>query len=537
MSLINAKDGQRSRAASRNRDYLVIALLLGIHFVVNLLWLRADTFHPDRVPDGYSHTVGLLRLITAMELGGLWRTIFSLSELQSHYVLVPHLPLALAAHLFGPDPLVYRAANVFYLAILLVAVYQIGRFCHSRRAGLLSAALVSFCPAVYGSSRSVGLDFPVLCMTPLAVSYLLRSDSFRHLNASALFGVFTGLATLAKAQALFFLFPPAAFAFARGLYLSLRTRPAPGVWRPFAGAALSLLSLAFVTSIWWGGRLGDFSQILGAHVTGEGMHGFEGDVSFLGGVTCYLAAFPEILSPWLAVVLLPAAFLFARRGRGSWEVLAWIVIPVVLHVFLKIRHFRYLFPLVPAAAVVLGVAASSLRTRLRGPAELLLTFGAAGLWLLCSTSPMENRKPSCVRAPPLKSVPIVDAFLSCGECGMSGSPGRGNAPMAASSVPLSRFLGRVRPDGDHIILYHTGEPWSALAAVEIQARLPRLRTALRFGPLDDSNDPALKGWRRYLMVFKAGARPPSGRVVFQAPARDPIPGRLLSDTVWLVEKD
>ena len=91
-----------------------------------------------RVPDEFSHYWGLANLHAAMSLDLLDGALNGFRVIGSNYPLIDHFPRAVAGLLLGPSPLVFRAANVVYLVVLLVAVYHIGRRCHSRRAGLLA---------------------------------------------------------------------------------------------------------------------------------------------------------------------------------------------------------------------------------------------------------------------------------------------------------------------------------------------------------------------------------------------------------------
>lgn len=60
------------------------------------------------------------------------------------------------------------------------------------------AALMT--PAAYGGARSMGLDYPAMCMTSLAMLMLVMADGYRRLSYTVGFGVCAGLAVLTKGQ-------------------------------------------------------------------------------------------------------------------------------------------------------------------------------------------------------------------------------------------------------------------------------------------------------------------------------------------------
>jgi len=493
-----------------------VLLLLGwvttVHLVATLAWLSMDNSSVYWVPDDFAHTAALQQLMASLELGGVKAALAYTREISSYYPYLAHFPLALFSLLFGSPHVTTRLANVLYFVVLLAAVYDIGRLCHSRRAGVLAAVLVSLMPAVYGGWRTVGLDFPALSMTAVAMLALLRCDDFRKPWMAAAFGVAAGLAALAKGQSLLFLVWPAAFSLGRGLYLDLARGQRR---RVVLGAALSLAALAVSTSIWWGGRVGYILQIMGAHVTGEGMLEYEYDISLAGGVEYFLRSFPLLTSgPLLlaALVLAPLAF---RRCRRRWMIVVWIAAPLILHMVLKVRHFRYLFPLVPAVAVFLAVGLSSLRPRVRGAVTAAVVGVALVLWLACSFYSGQRREAEpgglwqylTARADLPRSLPGY--CLACGPYSFAATKDRGALlpSLFRGGEAAARELNRRHPGGERVVLYYAIETINY--ALYLQSRLPGLRISLRsdctWSDYVQFAPPA--GWAAYALLTTTGATP------------------------------
>jgi 4-amino-4-deoxy-L-arabinose transferase-like glycosyltransferase len=508
---------------------LLLGWIVAVHLAVNLLWLRQDTLDVLRAADGHAHAVSLLQLLTWLDLGGVSALPHALRELHSYYPVMAHLPLALVGLLLEPTALVLRAANALYLIVLLVGVYGVGVSCHGRRAGLLAAALVSLMPAVYGGARTIGLDFPALCVTPLAILCLLRSDGLRDLRWAALCGICTGLAALAKGQALLFLAWPVAFVAAIALWEGRRERSL----RPLLGSAVVLGALLATTSIWWAGRLGYLWRIMQSHATGEGMMFYEGDISLLGGVLHYLRTFPFLVGGVLAVGLLALLPAFWRGSRQRLVILCWLLLPLVLHIVLKVRHHRYLFPLVPAVAVILGVGLSSLRPRLRGLGSAALTVGAAVLWLTCSFA----------RSGPLAAVPgeARTCPWTCGDLAYAGPPLRPSSlRTAAPAERVARFLEARHPRGRGAMLYFFGEHELVQLVALVQTRLPALRLT------EDANPGFLRyrpprTWQRYVLRNDETTHPAgTAREVLRTEAElcfPPDPVRRFPLILWQLDAD
>ena len=503
----------------RHQDALLLGAFALVHLVATVLWLREDHLDMMRVPDEFSHYWALANLHAALSLDLMSGALNGLRMIANNYPLVGHFPRAAAGLLLGPSPLVFCAANVVYTGVLLVSIYHIGRRCHGRRAGLLAAALVSLTPAVYGGARSVGLDYPAMCMTCLAMLMLLRSDGFRRLPDSVGFGVCAGLAVLIKGQCALFLVWPAAYLLVRSLWQA-RAR---GVvrWRPLVGGGLAVLVMLLTTAVWWAGRLGNLARYMGAHTTGDGMLDVAGDISFSGGVIHYVQALPLILAGPLAVatLLVLPAFLFHARHR--WMVLIWLVAPLVVHMALSVRHPRYIFPLVPAAALVLAVGLCSLKPRLRS--VLVAVVGALAVisWLCCTCfsppAPARSRPLRCYKEWPVPEPAIlsnlVSALLSCGNCEYAGSPSAPLGPGFQRPVAsLTRMLRAQDPREQGILVYSGGAYMMAQSVALASRTLP---AALFLDPL-------------YAQVLLP-SRPRHGRktfVLWEANTPLPLPGGL-----------
>jgi 4-amino-4-deoxy-L-arabinose transferase-like glycosyltransferase len=122
----------------------------------------------------------------------------------------PLLPLSAVPlyRLFGLSSDVAVMVNVFYMGILIAAVYGIGKHLYGRRVGLLAAFLVSIFPMTSAMSRYFYMDFALMAMVALSVYLLLRTEGFAHRGYSLLFGFSLGLGMLTKWAFPAFVAPP-----------------------------------------------------------------------------------------------------------------------------------------------------------------------------------------------------------------------------------------------------------------------------------------------------------------------------------------
>ena len=413
----------------RHRVALVLGALWVVHVVANAVWLTMDQTPMSGFEDQSSHYSSLLFLTAKLGLGHTGEGLaFLLREVSISYPVLSFSCHALAGLLFGPSRLVFCLANAAYLVPLLWGTYEIGRLCRGRGAGLLAAALVSLMPAVYGGARHLGVDFNALCLLPLAMVSLLHCDGFRDLRASALLGLTAGVAVLAKVSVLFFLMGPVTLVFAVSLGRAVRRGPRGTLRRVLAGAAVAATAAAVTTSPWWFGRLQQLVSVTG-HFT---VDAHTPEMSLSEALELCLSSWPFLHSWPLALCALLALPLFLWRGRHRLEVLCWATVPLLVYPVLFSGSMpvpfmvdRYLFPLAPAAAVILGVGIVSL-PRFQVTASCVILGLAVALWISCSFYPRQNQLGSCgTRAPDPR--PLFARLATCGRCNYAGLSERPDA--------------------------------------------------------------------------------------------------------------
>lgn len=237
-------------------------LLLGLLVIATTaavpLWLAADNAAPHgdyvrylttthRIADALSHPERdlLTRVMTA------------------HPQPYPPLFAAIASlfHLAAPESLDAPVmSQMFFLALLGLGAFGIGRALRGPGTGLLAAFLVltSTHAAVYG--HLMMLEVPLAALTALAVWAYLESDGFRWLGPSLACGGLAGLAVLVKWNAVFALFGIAilyGFLLVRLVAALARKQPAGELSRRAVHGLGAALVAAFVIFPWAWLRLGD----------------------------------------------------------------------------------------------------------------------------------------------------------------------------------------------------------------------------------------------------------------------------------------
>lgn len=467
-------------------DLALLAWITLVHAWTCWVWLRASHLEVAMYPDHFLHVAGLEQTLVELELfglAGMWRNLLATN---GSYSMVAHYPLALFGLNQAVDPGILRMVNLFYFVLMVGGLYWLGRLCHGRVAGLLAVALASLMPAVYGGWRTVGLDFPGLCLSPLAMVALLRSDGFTRTGPALGFGAVCGWLMLVRPQALLFLFWPAAMSLGRTAW-RLRAAPRRLLHGALARALAALVMLALVSAPFWLGHGEVMLAKLGGNISGLGMEGFERDPSLLYGMYYYIVGFPLLMGGPLALGTLLLWPRFWRRSRHALEVALWIGPGLLLHVLSALRNVRYLFPMAPALALVLGVSVASLRPGLRGWVAASLALPAAALWLLCSLLPgsplpCSSRTRQADLSTNALALPTgpVEWLSTCGAGFLAHVPiSEKETEGYQVAGDIARWLGDRHPGGGGALLLVTSPGADQMqVAVTLRRALPMLRTLL-----------------------------------------------------------
>jgi len=266
--------------------------------------------------------------------------LFSLDKSQGH----PHFfefaeaacfEILDAAGVGSMEDLMILFVNAAFLLALLLSVYGIGSLIHSRQAGFLAALVVSAFPFIFSHSRVAMLDFPLTSLITLSFFLLLKTDRFASFLYSVLTGVAFGLAQITKETAVIFILPPL-------IYYSVKSCVTQ------AGRKKNLFNLLAALALF---------ALIGATPYLRNLHVFKRYLYVtcqMGtGVTYYLEKTADLAGPLLLPLLLPLCllYLFNFRRRKKFFFF-WFIIPLILFQLSPHRHLRFIFPLMPAFALI-----------------------------------------------------------------------------------------------------------------------------------------------------------------------------------------
>lgn len=153
--------------------------------------------------------------------------------------------------LFGRSTDVATIVNAIYMAILLGSTYAIGRKIFDSNVGLLGAFVLSTFPMIYAMSRYFFIDFALTAMVPLNIALLLHTANFERKGYSLLYGLSFGLVMLVKWTFVVFTVPAALLVFLRSGLARRAVRKLRSLRVDIKWAVLSALVSLGATLLWY----------------------------------------------------------------------------------------------------------------------------------------------------------------------------------------------------------------------------------------------------------------------------------------------
>lgn len=330
----------RNGGNGAGRDWLLVGGAWLALVVALSIWLAMD-----RRPPAWESARQLERAVRcADDLGaGRWAAMLEGAALEA-----PIVPCA-AALLSRVSPWDAGAAHaVIFIALGLgmAATYLLARDLGGSGAGVPAAWLFGAAPLVIGSALRFQLDLPLAAVVAVTLFVLSRTDRFVRPGMSAVAGLVLGVGMLVKPTFALYVAGPV-------VWLLALERSFRAVWN----LTLAVVLAAAVSLSWYGPRL----------VPGPSERAPDA-LGVTGGQ--YAAALVQHVGALALVLLVVGLVLAVLRGRG-FAVVAFVV-PLALVALGRGERISQTLPLLPAAAVLAGMAVAALPGRARTAGLALL---------------------------------------------------------------------------------------------------------------------------------------------------------------------
>jgi len=297
--------------------------------------------------------------------------------------------------------------NSFYMVIMALSIYGIGKILYTRNAGLIAAFLVSCYPLIVSMSREYIISVMLTAVTTLAYFLFLKSENFENKRYSILFSLIYAVGLMVKWTFFIYILPAVLaglwggkiglkdriiqFTYYIGMVAALLIAPFfilildAQRWVPltleflliwalvknFPRASLStqktinLVSLSCISVLicfpWYAHNL---INIL------IGMSKFAFPSSVLkGGMAWDLPIwgyYLEVISrqmgyPLMAIFVITFFLYVFKKDRFNWVLFGWAVLPIIAFTFVNNKGARYTMPSLPAMALITAVVLTHIK--------------------------------------------------------------------------------------------------------------------------------------------------------------------------------
>lgn len=312
-----------------------------------VLWLWLDRT-PPRWDDGSYLTKSLKVYDTLTEDGVVGYVRRFLVEPDFRAPLIAFLPAPIYL-LAGRSPEAAFVVNIASMIILFGAVYAIGTWLRSPRAGILAVTIVGTMPLIYGLSRWFMVEYTLTAIVALAHLLLIYAVTTENNIAPVLFGLLSGFGLLLKVSYPLFVLPAFIYALVRS---QRRTR----------FLLVSAIPCAIIAMPWYVYHyrpvfLNAIEAGYGYSATVQGT----GAILSWGAIETYLRSVvvsgTSVYYAGLAGLVCISLFFRSVRAestKGSTWFLLWML-PFTVFLFGGNKDVRYIAPILPAFGVALSM--------------------------------------------------------------------------------------------------------------------------------------------------------------------------------------
>jgi hypothetical protein len=204
-------------------------------------WVLSDESVP--ISDAGFHLQVAIEVFKDLQAGHFSKAV----EPHLQYPPLLYLVAAAGAYVGGLGiPSMVIAENLFFVPLLALGCYQLGRLAFGPRAGLLAVVFALGSPLVVKLFHLTMLDAPQAAMAAVSVWLILATAYFTNLRYCAAAGLAVGLGMLTKESVALFVIGPLAVTFVRG------------GWRNWQGMAVFGAVVFVVAGPWY---LNDLTQV------------------------------------------------------------------------------------------------------------------------------------------------------------------------------------------------------------------------------------------------------------------------------------
>ncbi len=329
---------------------MLLFLLIAGHVFGNALWITLNNVPPTW--DAALHTILSLRFLEYTRNHLTSFNLIDFLKITDYYPPFVHWVGEVLALIGQGDWKTIELSGTIFFAMAILFIFLLTReLFKDGRVAIFSAFFFSFFITIYQQSRDHMLDIPLTSLFLAGLYFLTKSDHLQKTKPTVAFFVFLALAFLTKWFALIYFSVPLLFV----LIFTLRQHQLP-LKNILIGVGLFLL----ISAPWYLVNLQKFLEI--AKVTSTPELADPQNLFSLQNLVFHLWLIIEFQTTLLGFLFfLFSGFLLVRHASSRqtvWLILTVISFNYLFFTFIPNKNIRYLIPLMPFLAMVMGFGAS-----------------------------------------------------------------------------------------------------------------------------------------------------------------------------------
>lgn len=359
---------------------ILLATLILFHIVSNFFWLKADNSIPKHDENQYlTKSIRCYRILCSPGANRLYRILETEPKIRPHLFPLTAIPFYL---LRGVSYDAACLSNSFFLALLILAVFSLGREIGNNIEGLTAAFITSFYPFILIFSRSFWSELPLIAVFAGSLYLMLKTRDFRNRIFSILLGILMALGMLIQQRFIFFVAPPMIIIIVRVIFPGKQRKETRTRRKSLINILLCLFITAAFTLPYYFRYFTVFSTKFSYGVSGGAWEPVQSGFA-IDSLAWYLGQIQKEVSLFFFILFIATAlYLIFKPNRERVLIILTFLGGYFLISLYPSKDARYICPLLPLAALVTADGFNHIR---RKPAGIvigaLIIFFAMGNYL------------------------------------------------------------------------------------------------------------------------------------------------------------
>ncbi len=359
-----------SNLKTRLRPDLLIYFLIGFHIFANTLWITLNNVPPTW--DASLHTVLSIKFLEYAQNHISNFNLLDFLRITQYYPPLVHWVGSILALISNNDYKIIALSGTFFLTLGIFFLYRYTKeLFQNDRIALFSSFFFSFFITIYQQSRDHMLDIPLAAFTITGLYFLKKSNLFQDTKYSILFALIFGLSFLTKWYSAIYFLVPLTFV----LIATIKDQNLNKAF--FRNVIIGFVIVLAIAAPWYLTNLENIIRISRTTSTAEfwnphNLLSLDNLLFHLKLIVMFQVSFIGFL------FFLLSSFLLVKNKNHSKEALlifSVIIFNYLFFTFLPNKNIRYLIPLMPFLAIVMGFGLDNLlniRNKLISPASAML---------------------------------------------------------------------------------------------------------------------------------------------------------------------